>query len=148
MKLTDTVSSILRDKPQIFSIAPHKSVYEAVELMAEKQIGSLLVMTGDKLHGIVSERDYARKVILQGKSSKHTAVSEIMSTSLHTVTRQHTLEECMEIITEQRIRHLPVVEDGQVLGMVSIGDLVRAIISAQHAHIEQLHSYIAGNYPR
>lgn len=148
MKLTETISLILNSKDgSVWTIGPDASVYEAVELMASRQIGALLVMVEGELRGILSERDYARKVILQGRSSRQTHVSEIMSSPVITVTPTHTLEDCMKIVTEKRIRHLPVVDDGRVVGVVSIGDLVRAIITVQKETIQQLHNYIAGAYP-
>ena len=115
--------------------------------MSEKQVGALLVMRNNKLVGFISERDYARKVILQGKSSRDPLVSEIMSAPVITVSSAQTIDECMRLMTANRIRHLPVVEHGQVTGIVSIGDLVRWIISSQEETIHQLHSYIAGAYP-
>lgn len=115
--------------------------------MAEKEIGALMVMDGGKLVGIVSERDYARKITLQGKSSKDTPVEEIMSTSLLTVTRNHTVEECMTLMTNHRVRHLPVMERDTLIGVVSIGDLVKAIISEQAQTIDHLHTYIGCQYP-
>jgi CBS domain-containing protein len=141
----DTISSILQSKgSQTFSIPPDASVYEAIAMMADKGVGALLVMTASRLVGIVSERDYARKVILQGRSSKDSPVSDIMTRDVITVTPGHTIDDCMRIVTECRIRHLPVVSGDRVTGMISIGDLVRAIISDQAHTISQLHSYICG----
>jgi CBS domain-containing protein len=141
----DTIASVLKTKGSaIWRVAPHDSVYEAIVTMADKSVGALLVMEGNLLVGIISERDYARKVILQGRSSKDTTVSDIMTRSLITVTPAHTVDECMRLVTEYHIRHLPVLEGTEVAGVVSIGDLVRSIISAQAHTIDQLHTYIHG----
>ena len=129
---------------QIISIAEEASVLDAIKLMAERSIGSLLVMRDGELKGIVTERDYARKVIVKGRSSKSTQVKEIMTAKVRTATTKQTVNECMTVMTERRIRHLPVVEDGEVLGLISIGDLVQAIIAAQQEEIEQLGQYISG----
>jgi CBS domain-containing protein len=131
-----------RKGSSLFSIGPEDPVLEAIRLMADKHVGALLVMKGDELVGIVSERDYARKVILLGRSSSATPVWQIMSSPVHTVSREHSIEDCMRLMTERRIRHLPVVEAGRVTGMVSIGDLVKAVIEDQKQTIEQLESYI------
>lgn len=131
-----------RKGSQIYSIGPEDAVLEAIQLMADRHIGALLVMRGAELVGIVSERDYARKVILLGRSSAETPVWQIMSSPVTTVTPAHTINECMQIVTEQRVRHLPVVENGRVLGVVSIGDLVKAVIEEQQQQIEQLERYI------
>ena len=127
---------------QIFSIAPGAAVLEAVRLMAERHVGALLVMEGETLSGIVSERDYARKVILMGRSSADTPVRDIMTSAVITVQPETPVEKCMQIMTERRVRHLPVTEGGRVVGMISIGDLVKAVIAEQQQHIEQLESYI------
>lgn len=127
----------------IFAIAPDDSVLDAIRLMAAKHVGALLVMRGDALVGIVSERDYARKVILKDRSSRDTAVSEIMSSPVITVTPAATLDDCMRTVTDHRVRHLPVVEGDRVQGVLSIGDLVKAVIDEQAREIEQLQSYIA-----
>ena len=127
---------------QIFSIAPGDAVLAAIRLMAERHVGALLVMEGETLAGIVSERDYARKVILMGRSSADTPVRDIMSTPVVTVQPETPVEKCMQLMTERRVRHLPVVDDGRVVGMVSIGDLVKAVIAEQQQQIEQLESYI------
>ena len=126
----------------IYSVKPDDPVLEAIRLMAEHHVGALLVMDGARLAGIVSERDYARKIILKGRSSADTPVSQIMSTPVLTVVPQSSVQECMEIMTEHRVRHLPVVESGRVIGVVSIGDLVKAVIQDQQETIEQLESYI------
>jgi CBS domain-containing protein len=145
MKLSDSVDSILKQKPgNVWSISPDESVYEAIREMAEKQIGALLVMSQDALVGIISERDYARKVILMGRSSKDTTVKEIMTSRVVCVTPAHTLDECMALMTEHRIRHLPVMKDQKVVGILSIGDLVKWIISEQEATIRHLEHYITG----
>ena len=148
MKLLDPVEFILKQKgSRIFSVAPHATVYEALETMASNGVGALVVMNGTELAGIFSERDYARKVILSGRSSKETLVLEIMSSPAVTVSPRSTVDECMQCMTDKRCRHLPVVEAGRVLGVVSIGDLVHWIITAQDLAIRQLEDYICGKYP-
>lgn len=129
---------------EVISVAPDLSVLDAIKLMADRLVGSLLVMNDEELRGIVTERDYARKVIIKGRSSETTSVSEIMSTEVLTTSSSQTVNQCMELMTERRIRHLPVVEDDRVIGMISIGDLVQAIIADQQEEIEQLESYISG----
>jgi CBS domain-containing protein len=139
----DTVHTLLDGKGHdIWSVGPDASVYTAIEMMADKRCGALLVMSGAKLAGIVSERDYARKVILVGRSSKSMKVNEIMSTSVVTAQPSHTIEYCLQVMTDKRIRHLPVVNDDKVVGMLSIGDLVKAIIAKQTFLIAQLEQYI------
>ena len=128
----------------VTSISPDASVLDAITLMADRSIGSLLVMQGDELKGIVTERDYARKVIVKGRSSESTRVADIMSTTVITATAEQTVKKCMELMTNRRIRHLPVVDGGKVVGVISIGDLVHAIIAEQQEEIEQLESYISG----
>lgn len=128
----------------IISIAESASVLDAIKIMAERSIGSLLVMDGDELKGIVTERDYARKVIVKGRSSKSTQVGEIMTADVCTARIDQTVNDCMTIMTERRIRHLPVVENGKVVGLISIGDLVQAIIADQQQAIEHLEQYISG----
>lgn len=138
------VSDILQAKGnQIYSVNSATTVYEAIKVMGEKNIGALLVMEGDNLIGILSERDYARKVVLRGKSSRETTVKDIMTENVLTVTTSDTIETCMEIMTQKHIRHLPILEAGKVLGMISIGDVVNAIIKTQKETIEHLQSYIA-----
>ncbi len=128
----------------IISISEEASVLEAITTMAERSIGSLLVMDGDDLRGIVTERDYARKVIVKGRSSKSTLVREIMTTDVCTTSPDQTVNVCMTTMTDRRIRHLPVVDNGKVVGLISIGDLVQAIISDQQEEIQQLEQYISG----
>ena len=148
MKSVDTISSVLGCKGrELWSIAPTATVYEAIEKMSEKGVGALLVMSEGRLAGIISERDYARKVILKERSSKQTLVREIMTSSVITAAPGDYVEDCMRTMTENRIRHLPVVDRDQVVGIVSIGDLVNWIITAHEETIDQLQSYIAGNYP-
>lgn len=145
MELTGQIGSLLgKNGGRVWSLAPTASVYDAIVMMAEKQVGALPVIDGDTLLGIVSERDYARKVILQGRSSKDTPVTAIMSSPVITVSPSHTVEECMRLITERRIRHLPVVEAGRIVGIVSIGDLVNWTITAQQETISHLETYISG----
>jgi CBS domain-containing protein len=140
-----TVSQLLDNKGrQIFSVAPESMVYDALLLMAEHHIGALLVMRRDELVGIFSERDYAREVIIKGRTSATTAVQDIMSTKLITVSPDSTVEECMNLMSGKRIRHLPVLEHGKVIGLLSIGDLVQATIEYQQFLIKQLESYIQG----
>ena len=129
---------------EIISIEPSASVLDAIKLMADKSVGSLLVMQAGKLAGIVTERDYARKVIIKGRSSENTEVGEIMTSELVTASPEHTVNHCMEVMTEKKIRHLPVLDSDAVVGMISIGDLVQAIISDQKEEIEHLEHYISG----
>lgn len=148
MNVTGTIDSILNHKgSNLWSVAPDTTVFDGIKLMSHKNVGALLVMKDAKLIGMFSERDYTRKVILKGKSSKTTAVQEIISTPVISVTPQHTIEECMRLMTEHRVRHLPVLEGDKVVGIVSIGDLVNWIISAQHVALKQMEAYISGQYP-
>ena len=143
--MADTVNSILRDKGHdVWSVSPDESVFRAISLMADKSVGALVVIDGQALVGIVSERDYARKVALQEKSSKDTPVRDIMTSPVLSVSPNHTVDDCMRIVTANRIRHLPVVEGEKVVGVVSIGDLVQRVISTQGETIQYLHEYIVG----
>lgn len=138
-----TVRHLLEKKSRTLrAIAPDAPVLDAIRSMAEHHVGALLVMQNEELLGIVSERDYARKVILLGRSSAHTAVREIMTSPVITVSPLSTLDECMRVVTEQRVRYLPVIENGRAIGVVSIGDLIKAVIEEQQHTIEQLESYI------
>jgi CBS domain-containing protein len=149
MKVLDRVNSLLSRKgSDIWSVPPDASVYSAIEVMADKQVGALLVTEGGHLIGIISERDYARKVILKGRSSKDTFVYEIMTRAPITIDYCTTVHDAMQVMTQNRIRHLPVVDrDKQLAGMLSLGDLVNWIISSQDEHIEHLEHYISGQYP-
>ncbi|MBS0387972.1 MAG: CBS domain-containing protein [Proteobacteria bacterium] len=138
-----TVAQLLGQKPKgLFSVAPDAPVLEAIRAMAEHGVGALLVMQGEQLAGIVSERDYARKVILMGRSSSDTPVSQIMTAQVITVAPSQSTQQCMQLMTDRRVRHLPVVDAGRVVGMLSIGDLVRAVLAEQAQTIEQLEHYI------
>jgi len=147
MQVLDRVSEVLKQKGgQIWSITPKATVYDALRIMSEKNIGSLLVLDGDNLVGLLSERDYARKIILKGRSSKDTTVDEIMISTAITIAPDCSVDEAMRMMTENRVRHLPVIgHNGSIWGIVSIGDLVNWIISAHQETIEKLQSYIAGN---
>ena len=148
MKAVDKIHLVLRLKGrQIWSISPTATVYEAIQRMADRSVGALLVMSEGRLDGIISERDYARKIILADRSSKQTQVREIMTRDVITITPEDTIEECMRLMTENRVRHLPVMEGDQVVGLVSIGDLVNWTITAQEETIIHLESYIVGKYP-
>jgi CBS domain-containing protein len=138
-----TVRQLLERKGRaVHAVAPQTAVLEAIRAMAEHHVGALLVMKGETLEGIVSERDYARKVILLGRSSSDTPVRDIMTAQVLTVSPDTTVQQCMQLVTDKRVRHLPVLEGARVVGMISIGDLVKAVIEEQQAHIEQLESYI------
>ncbi len=142
-----TVRQILKVKGnEICSISPQAFAYEALELMNDKGVGALLVLDNEKLVGIFSERDYARKVILKGKSSKDTPVSELMTEEILYLEPQTTVDECMALMTDKRVRHMPVLENGELIGVVSIGDVVKQVISDQEVVIEQLEKYITGSY--
>jgi CBS domain-containing protein len=146
MELTGKIGSLIGKKGgQVWSVAPTASVYDAIALMAEKEIGALPIVQDGQLVGIVSERDYARKVFLKGKASRETSVTEIMSSPVFSVTPAQTVEECMHIVTEQRFRHLPVVENGRIVGIISIGDLVNWVITEQKQTIHHLEAFIAGH---
>jgi len=143
-----TVDGILKQKgSRVWTIPGEATVFEAIELMAARNIGALVVVSGEKLDGIFTERDYTRKVALVGKSSKETLVNDILSPKLIVASPDSTIEDCMRLMTENRVRHLPVLHEGQLAGLVSIGDLVNWIISAQTVEIHQLQSYISGQYP-
>jgi CBS domain-containing protein len=148
MTVNATINEILQHKAgQVWSIGSDATVFDAVQLMADKNIGALLVTEDGKLVGVVSERDYARKVALKGKRSRETKIREIVSTPVISVGPTHTVEDCMRLMTDHRVRHLPVLEGDQVLGIVSIGDLVNWVITAQSAAIQQLQTYISGYNP-
>jgi CBS domain-containing protein len=141
------VGELLGEKGgDIWSVSPEATVYDAISMMAEKNVGALLVMNQGKLVGLLSERDYARKVVLADRASKNTKVDEVMTSRIVFVKPSETIEECMAVMTDKRIRHLPVMEDGQLLGLVSIGDLVKAMIAEQKFVIEQLENYITGSW--
>ena len=138
-----TIKEILQSKPlSVLSISPEASVLDALRLMAEKEVGALVVLENERLAGIFSERDYARKVILHGKSSKDTSVREIMTSKVVYVRPEQSVEECMALMTDKRIRHLPVLQENRVIGIISIGDVVKEVISEQRFVIEQLEQYI------
>ena len=139
------ISTLLHHKPAtLWSVAPEATVFEAIKLMAEKNIGSLLVLSDGKLVGVFTERDYTRKIALQGKTSKDTRVRDVATSKIISVTPDHSVEDCMKLMTENRVRHLPVLQGEKVVGLISIGDLVNWIISTQNAAIAQMEQYIAG----
>jgi CBS domain-containing protein len=148
MRIEDTIGLVLKGKRQnrVLSIAPDQTVFEALELMAQHDIGALLVCAGDHLLGILSERDYARKCALLGHTSKETRVAEIMTSPVLSITLRHTVDECLALMTEHRFRHLPVVEHDKVVGLISIGDLVKWVMHSQQQAIGALESYITGGY--
>jgi CBS domain-containing protein len=149
MKLSDKIALVLerKEKKEVYSIDPDQAVYDAIKSMAEHGVGALVVLSHGSPVGIVSERDYARKVILKGRASTETPVKEIMSSPVVYVTKEHRVDECMATMSQRHLRHLPVVADGKVIGMVSIGDLVNWVISGQEQTIRDLECYIAGEYP-
>ncbi len=148
MNISGTVDAVLHQKAaHVWSVPPEATVFEAIQLMAEKNVGALMVMKDDRLLGVFSERDYTRKIALKGKSSKQTAVRDVISTPIVSVAPGATVEECMRLMTEHRVRHLPVVNGEKLIGVVSIGDLVNWIISAQHVALNQMADYISGKYP-
>ena len=142
-----TVAEILKAKGDstVYSIAPSATVFEAVKLMAEKNVGALLVMEGEQIVGVVTERDYARKVVLMARSSRDTPLRDVMTSAVIYVQPSQTSEECMALMTENRVRHLPVIDNGKLVGLISIGDIVKGIISEQNFIIEQLQHYITGD---
>lgn len=145
METSRTVQQVLLKKGgRTWTVAPDASVFEALQQMAEKNVGALVVTEGSEVTGVFSERDYARKIILVGKSSKDTSVADIMTTPVVSVSPKQTLEECMRLMTDERIRHLPVLDDGRLIGVISIGDVVKEIISEQAHMIEQLQNYVSG----
>jgi CBS domain-containing protein len=142
-----TIAGILRSKPDqtVYTTTPEATVFEAVQLMAQKNVGALVVMDGEQIVGLVTERDYARKVVLMARTSKETSVRDVMTSRVIGVRPEQTNEECMALMTEKRLRHLPVIEQGKLVGIVSIGDLVKDTISQQKFIIEQLEQYISGD---
>jgi CBS domain-containing protein len=148
MDVSGNIGAILNQKPggEIFSVSPAATVYEAIEILANKNVGALLVMEGSRLVGLVSERDYTRKVVLRGKQSRQTKVSEIMSTNVTVIHPNDGVETCLRLMTDKRIRHLPVIDGEKVIGIISIGDLVKWVIASQSAAIEHLENYIHGGF--
>ena len=148
MEITTTIGSILNRKgSNVWSVSPDNTVFEAISMMAEKNVGALPVMEDTRLVGMISERDYARKVILLGRGSRETTVAEIMTSNVRTIRLDDSVQDCLQVMTENRIRHLPVLEDGKLKGIISIGDCVNWIISAQTAAIDDLERFVTGAYP-
>lgn len=148
MEIQGTVRDILQNKGgQVWTTSPASTVYEAIGLMGEKNIGALVVIENDEVIGVLSERDYSRKVVLQGRTSRDTVVGDILSRPVVTIRRRDTIEKCMQVMTEHRIRHLPVVDENRLIGLISMGDLVRWAMESQNFTILQLQGYISGDYP-
>lgn len=148
MEIHGTARDIMQQKGgEIWTTSPQNTVYEAIGLMGEKNIGALVVMEDDKVVGVISERDYSRKVVLQGRSSKNTLVGDILAHPVISVRTEDSVEQCMQLMTCHRIRHLPVVDEDHLVGLISIGDLVSWVMHSQRQTIQQLHGYIAGEYP-
>lgn len=148
MEIHGTVRDILQNKNgELWTTTPNNTVYEAIGLMGEKNIGAVIVVENNEVVGVLSERDYSRKVVLQGRTSRDTRVGEILSRPVITVRRKDSIEKCMQLMTSNRIRHLPVVEDGKLVGLISIGDLVNWVMHSQRHTILQLQGYISGDYP-
>lgn len=148
MEVSGTISAILREKGDaVHSISPDATVYDAIQTMADRNVGALMVMSGSRLAGVISERDYTRKIALKGKQSKQTPVSEIMFSPVISVAEDASVEECMQLMSQNRIRHLPVLENERVIGVVSIGDLINWIIKTQREALNSMEDFISGKYP-
>ena len=148
MEIQGTVRDILQNKGgQVWTTGPDSTVYEAIGLMGEKNIGALVIVENDEVIGVLSERDYSRKVVLQGRTSRDTVVGDILSRPVVTIRRRDTIEKCMQVMTEHRIRHLPVIDENRLIGLISMGDLVRWAMESQNFTILQLQGYISGDYP-